>query len=412
VRKLAVLVVAGAALWLAPGALAAGWCGTGESASDLPDAVTGQQIHAIVVVPADGADNFPVIASNLANDVDSMVAWWMGQDPTRAPRFDQAVYPTGTCLDISFVRLHDPIASFQGSNVAFERVVGDLQGLGFDNPYKKYYVYYDGPSVQANVCGTGGGDFSTGPAYSIMWLQGCPGVPNDGIGAHELVHALGALPAGAPHACPGDAGHPCDAPYVDLLSPYTDGRPLQQQVLDVNHDDYYGHSGSWDDIQDSLWLRHLNVPQVPLSVALVGAGRVGSFIPGVDCTATCTTQWDGGSTVVLGAVPGNGMRFVRWGGACTGANTCSVALSQAQSVTAVFGLLNIRVKVMVSGRGVVRCSPACKTVYPAGDPLKLQAAAAKGWRFTGWTGGCKGTRLVCRPSTEAPLVIRATFRRK
>ena len=26
---------------------------------------------------------------------------------------------------------------------------------------------------------------------------------------------------------------------------------LQQQVLDVNHDDYYAHSGTWDDIQDS-----------------------------------------------------------------------------------------------------------------------------------------------------------------
>jgi hypothetical protein len=416
VRKLTALVVVGAALWLAPGALAAGWCGTGESATDLPEAVTGQQIHAIVVTPSDGADNFPAVANNLANDVNSIATWWTGQDPTRAPRFDQAVYPGGTCLDISFVRLPDAAASLQGANAAFQRVAGDLELAGFNNRYKKYYVYYDGPSVQTSICGTGGGatdDFSSGPSFAIMWLQGCPATPDDAVGAHELLHALGALPAGAPHPCPGDTGHSCDAPYVDLLSPYTDGRPLQQQVLDVNHDDYYAHTGSWNDLQDSLWLRHLDAPQVPLAVAVDGAGRVGSFVPGVACTAACTTQWDQGSTVTLEAVPAAGKRFVRWTGACTGSGTCALTLTQAGSVTAVFGLQTIRVKVTVAGRGAVRCTPVCSRLFPAGDPLTLRAAPEKGWRFAGWSGGvCKGTRPICRPTTESAVAVRATFRRK
>jgi hypothetical protein len=413
VRKLAVLVLAGAALWLAPGALAAGWCGAGEAATDRPDSTTGQQIHAVVVSPSDGADNFATDANRLADDVASMTAWWTGQDPTRAPRFDQAAFASGNCLDISFVRLPDSSASLRGAGIAFDRVLRDLERSGFSSVYKKYYVYYDGPSVQTNVCGTGGGEFATGPAYAVVWLGGCPGVPTDAVGTHELVHALGALPAGAPHACPDDPGHPCDAPFVDLLSQYTDGRPLQQQVLDVGRDDYYGHNGSWDDLQDSVWLSHLDTPQVPLSVAMTGAGRITSDLPGLDCAAACATQWDQGTTVSLSATPATGLRFVRWTGACTGNSTCTVTLAQAQSVTAVFGPRTVPLRVTTTGRGSVRCTPVCSKAFPAGDPLTLRAVPAKGWKFAGWRGGgCTGTRPVCRPATGTALTVRATFRRK
>jgi List-Bact-rpt repeat protein len=413
VRRLVLLLIAGSALWLAPGTFAAGWCGTGESSTDRPDVTTGQQIHAVVVVPADGADTFATDAPRLANDVDSLSAWWTGQDLTRVPRFDQAVFPTGTCLDISFLRLTDASAALRPANTAFERVSRALESSGFASTYKKYYVYYDGPSVQTNVCGTGGGDFSSGPAFAIVWLQGCPNVASDAIGAHELVHALGALPAGAPHACPNDPGHPCDGlPSEDVLYPTTDGRPLQQQVLDVGRDDYYGHSGTWDDLQDSLWLRHLDVPQVPLSVAMTGAGSVASDLPGLDCGAPCTTQWDQGAFVTLEAVPGDGQRFVRWTGSCIGNGNCAVTLTQPQSVTAVFGPLVVAVKVTTKGRGTVRCTPACSRSFTAGDPLTLRAVPAKGWKFASWSGACKGSRPVCRPATDFALSARATFRRK
>jgi hypothetical protein len=223
---------------------------------------------------------------------------------------------------------------------------------------------------------------------------------------------MGALPAGAPHACPDDADHPCDAPFVDILSPYTDGRPLQQQVLDVNHDDYYGHSGSWNDLQDSFWLSHLNTPQVPLTIGFVGNGRVQSDLPGLDCDVGCTTQWDQDTTVFLSATPGAGLRFKRWTGACTGNGACSVALAQAQTVTAVFGPLTVPVTVKTTGKGSVRCTPVCSGTFSAGGPLSLRAVPANGWKFVGWSGGCKGSRPVCRPTTDSALTVRATFRRK
>lgn len=409
-------MIAGAALWLAPGALAAGWCGSGEATTDRPDVTTGQQVHAIVVVPADGADNFPADANKLVDDVASMTSWWTGQDPTRAPRFDQAVFPGGTCLDISFVRLTDPSGALEGANSAFQRVGTDLISAGFGNSYKKYLVYYDGPGVQTDVCGTGGGDFGTGPGFAIVWLAGCPHVPTDAVATHELIHALGALPTGAPNFCrppstPSvDRGHPCDS-TGDVLYPYSDGRPLQQLLLDVNHDDYYAHSGSWPDLQDSVWLSHLDAPQVPLSVAMAGTGKVTSDLPGLDCSVACTTQWDQGTTVTLNAVPGAHLRLVRWTGACTGNSSCSVALAQAQSVTAVFGPLAIPLRVTTAGRGTVRCTPVCSKTFAAGEPLTLRAVPLKGWKFAGWSGGCKGTFPVCRPSTQTALAVRATFRR-
>ena len=414
-RKLAAVVAAGAALWLAPGALAAGWCGSGEVGTDRPDVTTGQQIHPIVVVPSDGADNFASAASALSDDVASLTSWWTGQDPTRVPRFDQAVFSAGTCLDISFVRLTESSASFTGPTSAFSRIANDLEVSGFGNAFKKYFVYYDGPAIELNICGTGGGgpdDFHTGPSYALVWLRGCPGVATDAVGAHELIHALGALPVGAPHACPGDLGHPCDAPFVDVLSQHTDGRPLQQQVLDVGHDDYYAHSGTWNDLQDSVWLRHLNTPQVPLGVAMVGSGTVFSDVPGVNCAAACTTQWDQGATLTLTATPGAGQRLVRWTGGCTGSATCTLTLAQAQSVTAVLGPRTNPIRVTTTSPGTVRCTPVCSKAFPAGDPLTLRAVAAKGWKFTGWSGGCKGTSPVCRPKTNAALTVRATFRRR
>ena len=289
--------------------------------ADRTDVVTGAQVHPVVALPSDAPDRFALDASRIADDLASADTWWRGQDGTRAPRWDQAVFPGGTCLDISFVRLAQPASSFAdaGASPSFSRVSNALVSAGLGSRYKKYVVYFDGPSVQDSVCGTGGGDFATGPSYAIVWLGGCPDVPSDAVATHELLHALGALPDGAPHACSplqGGSGHPCDSPS-DILYPFSSGDPLSALVLDVNHDDYYGHSGSWDDIQDSAWLEHLDAPKVPLSVAFAGAGEIQSDLPGVDCTSTCTTQWDSGTLVALTALPAKSDRFVHWTGACT-----------------------------------------------------------------------------------------------
>jgi hypothetical protein len=415
VRKALVALLACGALWSAPGAFAAGWCGDAVTPTDRADVLTGRQVHPIVVLPSDAPDLFATDATRIADDIASADTWWRGQDATRAPRWDKAQFAGGTCLDISFVRLTEPTSSFAGAGAgpSFNRIAAALLTAGLGNSYKKYVVYFDGPSVQEDVCGTGGGDFARGPSYAMVWLGGCPDVPSDAIATHELLHALGALPDGAPHACPVAQGrHPCDSP-ADILYPFSNGDPLAALVLDVNHDDYYAHAGAWNDLQDSFWLEHLDAPKVNLGVVLSGgAGEIESDVPGVDCTAACTTQWDSGSLVALTALPGKNDRFVRWAGACSGSGDCPLELAGDATATAVFGPLRIAVRTATTGKGKVVCTPRCSKSFTAGDRLALRAVAAKGWRFTGWGGACAGKRLTCTPATDFPVSVRATFRRR
>jgi hypothetical protein len=419
-RKGLFLVVFALALWSAPGAFAAGWCGgSTEAAADRPDVATGQQVHAVVAIPADGVDTFPSEAARLADDITSISTWWQGQDPTRIPRFDQAAFGPSTCTDISFVRLSSTGATYSGAGAsgAFQRVSSELGQGGLGSIYKKYLVYYAGPSVATNVCGTGGGDFDTGRSYAIIWLRECTDVPSDTVAAHELLHAFGALPLGARHPCPptgGGSGHPCDSP-TDILYPYASGGPLTSLVLDFNHDDYYAHPDSdpWLDIQDSRWLHRLDLGQVPLGVSLSGGpGTITSDLPGVVCTATCTTQWDQGTEVRLTAVPASSDRFIRWSGSCIGNADCVLNLSQAATATAVFGPLRIPVRLSVTGKGRIACTPRCGKTVPGGEPLSLRALPTKGWKFARWSGACKGTRPVCRPVTTYSVAARAFFTKK
>ena len=412
-RRVALALGVVFALWLAPGAFAAGWCGSGENARDLPDTVTSRQVHAIVAVPSDAPDGFATQANQLADDVTSMVSWWAGQDPTRIPRFDQALYGGSQCLDISYVRLPSPTAAYAGvgADVVFRTIETQLVTAGFASIYKKYLVYFFGSTADFGVCGVGAGTLATGPAFAVVIPAGCPPVPTDTTATHELLHALGAVPPGDPH-CPADPGHPCDSP-TDVLYPSTGGEPLSTKVLDYNHDDYYGHSQSWPDVQDSLWLHRLDQPQFGLAVSFTGGtGTVTSDLPGVDCTAACTTQWDAGTAVALEAEGAGADRFVHWTGACTGRATCSVTLGQAASVAAVFGPLRIPLRVSALGRGRVACSPRCGTTFAAGNALRLTAVPAKGWKFAGWAGACRGSRLTCTPATDYAVTVKARFAKR
>ena len=140
-----------------------------------------------------------------------------------------------------------------------------------------------------------------------------------------------------------------------------------------------------------------------------GPGTITSDVPGVACTAVCTTQWDQGSQLRLTAVPGATDRFIRWSGSCSGSTDCVLKLDQAAHATALFGPLRIPVSLSVTGKGRIACTPACGRSMLGGDPLSLRALPATGWRFSRWSGACKGTRPVCRPATSYSVAARAIF---
>jgi len=82
--------------------------------------------------------------------------------------------------------------------------------------------------------------------FAIVWMGSCGIVPSVGsrtfgegttfVIAHELVHALGAVPPCAPHY--GRNGHVIDDPR-DLLYDGASRAPYGTIELDPGHDDYY-----------------------------------------------------------------------------------------------------------------------------------------------------------------------------
>jgi Divergent InlB B-repeat domain len=410
---------------------AVAWCGSGESSTNRPDAAdvalsSPNLVHVSYVIPADGADRFASVAPAIVSDLAAVDAWWRGQDPLRTPRFDLIDVACSSRigrLDLGFVRLPNPASSYMGSDRG-QRLTNDLAALA--PPAVKNIVYYDGPPpADSDLCGfTGFRAPGEGGAagFAFVLVQGaCPAdLGTGGIMAtaavHELTHNLGAVVPGAPHACAGDGAHVCDSDR-DLMWPYaTPAGQLGNKTLDVGHDDYYGHAGSWFDVQDSAWLVHL--PQLPLAVSTVGTGTVRIAGPGgsAECGAACSTELDGGTTLTLTAEPGPRQRLVAWQGSCSGRSlACSLTMDAAKTARAVFGASSFTARVTVRGKGKVTSSPAgiacpsrCRATFTRS--VTLRPRPARGYSFAGWAGACTG-RAACRLTFGHAGTVRASFRR-
>ena len=136
---------------------------------------------------------------------------------------------------------------------------------GFRQAEKIYLVYFDGPTGQTGrerICGEADEGRRGLSGMAIVYLDSCGADDGDEVrvivAAHELTHTLGAVDGrSAPHTC--SSGHVCDG-ASDLMTATLEDGPLESRVLDVNRDDYYGHAGSWDDVQDSRFLERLDSP--------------------------------------------------------------------------------------------------------------------------------------------------------
>jgi hypothetical protein len=88
---------------------------------------------------------------------------------------------------------------------------------------------------------------------------------------------------------------------------------------------------------------NFTVPTFVLTVNKVGggAGTVTSTPAGINCGATCSFAFKNNTMVTLTAAPGAGAAFTSWTGACTGSGACTVTMSAAQTVTALFGVSTV-----------------------------------------------------------------------
>jgi hypothetical protein len=411
-RRLLIVTAALAGLWAAP-AHASTFCGTPATTDRAPNVVAGDPVHVVYAVPSDGADRFGQFGTQAQTDYELIDGWWRGQDSTHTLRFDLFPYPCGTQLDLSSVRFSLSGAQLAPTQSRFQTIAQALDGMGLLSDYVKTLVYYDGPVSDTDVCGTGGGD-PQGVGLAIVFVNACAGIPSVTVAAHELIHSLGAVPDGAPHNCPApNDHHTCDNTQ-DIMYPYADGASLDGLLLDPGRDDYYGHSASFWDVEDSKWLIALNA-QVKLTLGVSGTGSVTSNIPGLACTASCDTTWNAGTQLTLTPKAAQGQRFVRWTGACSGSGACQLQISAAATANAVFGPARFALSVVVAGHGSVRvgssgsCSARCSKAVTSFVPVQLAAKPAQGWRFKAWSGACKGTKATCSVAMNAAAQARATF---
>lgn len=84
-----------------------------------------------------------------------------------------------------------------------------------------------------------------------------------------------------------------------------------------------------------------NLMHHPLTVSRGGngSGTVSSSPAGIDCGSSCSATFAHGTVVTLAATAAADSAFVGWSGACSGSGACSLAMSAAAAVTAIFDRL-------------------------------------------------------------------------
>ena len=133
-------------------------------------------------------------------------------------------------------------------------------------------------------------------------------------------------------------------------------------------------------------------PLVRYTLALArngnGAGTVASGPPGILCGPTCSSQFDKDAPVTLYAVASPGSAFAGWSGeGCGGTGSCTVVMSQARNVTAIFNLSPKEPSIDFNGDSITDTflyNPAAgnwSQYFGSGSGF---ANTANGWWSPGW----------------------------
>jgi hypothetical protein len=150
-----------------------------------------------------------------------------------------------------------------------------------------------------------------------------------------------------------------------------------------------------------------------------GVGTVTSSPAGINCGADCTENYPVGTEVTLTATAGANSVFTGWSGDCSGtSSTCMLTMDAAKTATATFDLVQRSLTVTKSGTGMgtvtsspagINCGVDCSEAYPHGTAVTLNATAAAGSVFTGWSGDCSGTSSACMLSMDSAKTVTARF---
>lgn len=202
----------------------------------LSSAMTaGPSIQILHVIPAGATPRYSDMAERIPLTIDA-VQVFLQSDVGRTLRYEPG---------ITTVTVTEP-----------GNFVEQLQARGFNDVNTIYLSFVESTSTTTtDACG-----FSRGN-HALLLMPRCDIYPGSGpqvfpsnatyLVLHELLHALGAVPACAPSY--DGTGHATDSTQ-DILGPGP--RDWPNLTVDAGRDDYYGHSNSGcTDVEDSLfWL--------------------------------------------------------------------------------------------------------------------------------------------------------------
>jgi uncharacterized repeat protein (TIGR02543 family) len=131
-----------------------------------------------------------------------------------------------------------------------------------------------------------------------------------------------------------------------------------------------------------------------------------------NCGSGCAS-YGHGTNVTVTATPAVGSKFDGWTGCTSSTASCSVAMTQARSVTARFTLLTEDLTYGVTGSGSVALAPAGTSCgagcarYDYGAVVTLTATAATGWSFDSWVGCPSANGASCTATMDQARTITA-----
>jgi len=158
-----------------------------------------------------------------------------------------------------------------------------------------------------------------------------------------------------------------------------------------------------------------------------GSGNVDSADKRIACGSQCVSPYAAGTAISLTAKANSGSTFAGWTGVCTGTAGCTVTVSGASAVGAVFtaqtsgggggttgtgGTLKVSVSnsgTVTSNIGGINCGTACTATVASGTVVTLTATPPAGKTFAGWSGACVGTAPTCAVTVNGSLSAKASF---
>jgi YVTN family beta-propeller protein len=166
-------------------------------------------------------------------------------------------------------------------------------------------------------------------------------VIDGGVGTQMFT--LSVTEAGSGHVTSNPAGIDCGS---SCSAEFISGTPVSLTASPSSGSTFTGWSGACSgtsnctvsmNANESVTANFTALQSFTLSVTEVGSGRVTSNPAGIDCGGgTCTANFVAGTPVTLSASPASGSTFSGWSEACSGASTCSIAMTSNESATATF----------------------------------------------------------------------------